>query len=96
MKKLNLISIFTLCLFAPVLAQADAFEDAVKDANIEIDKAKAVNYEWRDSRKLIKQAEKLNKEGNNDKAMKLVATAKEQGQIAVAQAELQAGTAGPR
>ena len=96
MKKINLISILSICLFSPVLAQAGNFETAVKEANVEIDKARAVNYEWRDSRKMLKKAEKLNNEGNTDKAMKLVATAKKQGQIAVAQAEMQSSITGPR
>jgi hypothetical protein len=96
MKKLSLIPIISVCLFIPVLAQADSFEAAVEEAKIEIDKAKAVNYEWRDSRKMLTKAEKLNKEGKNDQAMKLVAQAKKQGEIAVAQAELQSSVNGPR
>jgi hypothetical protein len=95
-KNLSLISIFSACLFTPVLGQAGNFEDAVKAANVEIDKAKAVNYEWRDSRKILSQAEKLNQEGKTDEAMKLVAKAKNQGEVAVAQAQLQASVTGPR
>ena len=94
--KPGLIAIVSTCLLTPILAQAGSFESAVKEATIEIDKAKAVNYEWRDSRKLLKQAEKLNKEGKTDKAMKLVEQAKMQGQVAVSQAELQSSVNGPR
>lgn len=94
--KPGLIAIFSACLLTPVLAQASSFESAVKEAKIEIDKAKAVNYEWRDSRKMLETAEKLNKEGKTDKAMKLVEQAKMQGQIAVSQAELQSSVNGPR
>ena len=94
-KKLCLISITSTFLFTPVLAQAENYEDAVKEANASIDNAKAVNYEWRDSRKLLEKADKLNKEGKSDKAMKLVAKAKNQGELAVAQAELQASVSGP-
>ncbi|MFV2003980.1 MAG: hypothetical protein ACC650_02190 [Gammaproteobacteria bacterium] len=89
-------SIISACLFAPVLAQAGSYEDAIKEANISIDKAKAINYEWRDSRKLLKKADKLNKEGQTDKAMNLVKKAKKQGELAVAQAELQSSINGPR
>jgi len=94
-KKLCLISITSTFLFTPVLAQAENYEDAVKEANASIDNAKAVNYEWRDSRKLLEKADKLNKEGKSDEAMKLVAKAKNQGELAVVQAELQASVYGP-
>ena len=94
-KKLCLISITSTFLFTPVLAQAENYEDAVKEANASIDNAKAVNYEWRDSRKLLEKADKLNKEGKSDEAMKLVAKAKNQGELAIVQAELQASVYGP-
>ncbi len=94
-KNLGLISILSACLFTPVLSQAGIYEEAVNDANSSINKAKAVNYEWRDSRKMLKDADKLNKAGNSDGAMKLVAKAKKQGELAVAQAELQSGVSGP-
>ena len=92
---LGIASILSSCLLAAPLVQASSFESAVTEAKIELDKAKAVNYEWRDSRKLLKKAEKLNKEGKTDKAIKLVNKAKMQGKLAVAQAELQSGVQGP-
>ena len=92
---LSFIPVLTACLLTPVLSQAGNYEDAVKDANSSIDKAKAVNYEWRDSRKMLKKANELNKAGKSDDAMKLVAKAKNQGQLAVAQAELQSSVRGP-
>lgn len=95
-KKLSLISIFSVCLCSPMLSHAGSFEQAVNQATIEIDKAKAVNYEWRDSRKLLQKAEELNKAGKSEQAMKLVAEAKMQGQVAVAQAKLQSDISGPR
>jgi hypothetical protein len=94
-KKLSLISIISSCLLTPVLAQAGSYEQAVEEAKASIDNAKAVNYEWRDSRKLLEKADKLNQEGKTDKAMKLVAEAKKQGELAVAQAALQASVNGP-
>ncbi|VAW51474.1 hypothetical protein MNBD_GAMMA06-921 [hydrothermal vent metagenome] len=94
-KNLSSISILSALLFSPVLAQASSYDDAVKDANASIDSAKAANYEWRDSRKMLKKADKLNKEGKTDKAMKLVTKAKSQGKLAVAQAEQQASVNGP-
>ena len=94
--KLSLISLFSACLFTPVLSQAGSYEDAVKAANASIEQAKSVNYEWRDSRKLLKTADELNKQGETDKAMALVSKAKKQGEMAVIQAQMQAGTNGPR
>ncbi|NOQ88477.1 MAG: hypothetical protein GQ550_06085 [Gammaproteobacteria bacterium] len=94
-KYLSLISILSACLLAPAISQAGNYEDAVQDANSSIDKAKAANYEWRDSRKMLKKADELNKAGNTEEAMKLVATAQKQGELAVAQAELQSGVSGP-
>ena len=44
---------------------------------------------------LLEKADKLNKQGKTDEAMKLVVKAKEQGELAVAQAELQASVNGP-
>ncbi len=84
-----------LSLLASTPLQAGTFDSAVQQASAEIDKAKAMNYEWRDSRKLLKKAIKLHKEGKHDKAMKLVAKAGQQGKLAVAQAQQQAGVNGP-
>ena len=94
-KNLGLISILSACLLSPALSQASDYESAVQDANSSIDEAKAANYEWRDSRKMLKEADKLNKAGKTGEAMKLVATAHKQGELAVAQAELQSGVSGP-
>jgi len=62
---------------------AQAIADA-KAANAE---AKALNYEWRDTGKLIAKAEKALEGGNEEEAIKLANKAKEQATIAVAQAE---------
>lgn len=96
LKNLSIISAFSVCLFAPLLSQAGTFDEAVKQANIEIDKAKALNNEWRDSRKILEKAEKLNKEGKNEQAMALVTQAKLEGEQAVIQAKLQDSISGPR
>ncbi len=94
------ISVLTIsaCLVAllstPVFA-AGGFDEAVQTANAEIDKAKAAGYEWRDSRKLLKQAGKAETSGNHGKAMKLADKARQQGITAVAQAKKQAN-AGPQ
>jgi hypothetical protein len=91
-----IISTFSACLFIPALALAGNFDQAVNQASIEIDRAQAVNNEWRDSRKLIEKAENLYKEGKTEQAMKLVAQAKFQGEQAVIQANNQASINGPR
>ena len=77
-------------LVTPLSSMAgSAFDKAAKDATAEIDKAKAVGYEWRDSRKILDKAAKAEKAGDHATAMKLAAKAKQQGIIAVAQAKEQ-------
>jgi hypothetical protein len=81
---------FSAILIAPAIAtagNAGEFDQAVKDATAAINKAKAAHYEWRDSRKILKQAEKAEKAGDHKKAMALANKAKEQGIIAVAQSK---------
>ena len=81
---------FSAILIAPTIAtagNADEFAQAVKDATAAIDKAAAAHYEWRDSRKILKEAEKAEKSGDHKKAMSLANKAKEQGIIAVAQSK---------
>lgn len=95
LKNLSLITVLSACLMSPALSQAGTYEEAVMDAKASINNAKALNYEWRDSSKLLEKADKLNKEGKSDKAMKLVAEAKKQGDMAVVQAKLQASVSGP-
>ena len=63
-------------------AQAEAAIAAAKDANA---KAKAEGYEWRDTGKLIKKAEKALKDGKPEEAIKLANKAKRQAELAVAQ-----------
>lgn len=97
MKTLKSISIITVCLLAPLTpSYAVSFSEAVSAATAEINKASAVNYEWRDSRKLLKKAEALNKKGETEKALALVKKAREQGQLAANQAKLESKVNGPR
>lgn len=72
-----------------------AVQEKIDDASMELKKAKAVGFEWRDSGKILKQASKENKAGNTEKAEKLVAKAVQQAHLAVAQAAEQRN-AGPR
>jgi hypothetical protein len=81
---------------APLTALAGSdFESARQQAVAEINKAQAAGFEWRDSRKILEQAEKAEKAGDHEKAMQLVNEAKQQGMVAVIQAESQKN-AGPR
>ena len=95
LKNLSLITALSACLMSPALAQAGTYEEAVTEAKASINNAKTLNYEWRDSSKLLEKADKLNKEGKSDKALKLLAEAKKQGDMAVVQAKLQASVSGP-
>ena len=71
------------------------YTKAVNEAKAAIQKARAANYEWRDSGKILKKAAKLAKSGDYSKAMKLVLKAKQQGELAYAQS-IEQKDAGPR
>ncbi len=74
---------------------ADDYNQAVSDAKAAIKKAKAANFEWRDSGKLLKKAAKAAKAGSYEKALKLANKAKRQGELAVAQSIAQKNVSGP-
>jgi hypothetical protein len=97
MKNITISSVIAVsALFLlPGVASAKSFDAAVKQANSEIDKAAAMNYEWRDSRKMIKEAQELNEAGKTDEAIALVEKAEQQGKLAVAQAKRMADVNGP-
>lgn len=69
-------------------------EAAIMAAEQENARAGAVGNEWRDTGKIIKEAQKAAKEGNYDEAVKLANKAKEQSSDAIAQYESQKN-AGP-
>lgn len=60
-------------------------EDAIADAKSANKEAKAVGYEWRDTGKIIKKAEKALAGGDEAKAIKLANKAKKQAMNAMAQ-----------
>jgi len=62
-------------------------EQAIADAKAANAEAKAANYEWRDTGKFIKKAEKKLAEGDEAGALKLANKAKAQAVTAVSQAE---------
>ncbi len=60
-------------------------ESAIADAKSANAKAKAVGYEWRDTGKIIKKAQKAMGNGDDAKAIKLANKAKKQAEDAMAQ-----------
>ena len=94
--KLILTSALLALAISPLAALADNdYEAAKKAALAEVDKARDVGYEWRDSRQLLKEADAAAKAGDTEKAIKLAKKVEEQGKAAVKQAKEQ-GNAGPR
>ena len=77
----------------PEHTKGDA-SSAIVAAKHETKRAKAKGYEWRDTGKLIKKAEKAAKAGDFNTAVKLANKAKNQSTMAIAQAEAQKN-AGP-
>lgn len=71
---------------------AEAAISAAKSSNKD---AKSAGYEWRDTGKMIKKAEKLAAEGKTEEAIKLAKKAEMQGKVAQVQATSQKN-AGPR
>lgn len=77
------------------VATQEDYSKSVVEAKAAIKKAKAAQYEWRDSGKILKEAEKAAKAGDFNKAVSLANKAKRQGDYALAQSEQQKN-AGPR
>ena len=57
----------------------DAYQQVVAEAKASLKDAANANYEWRDSGKLLKQADKAAKKGDYETAIKLANIAKKQG-----------------
>ena len=70
-------------------ALAGAAEDAIADAKAAQKQAASVGGEWRDTGKMIKNAEKLLKEGKEAEAEKLAREAEAQGMLGYMQATSQ-------
>lgn len=65
--------------------KAEAAKKAIADAKDAIAKAKANNWIWRDTEKMLKKAEEAYKEGKYDDAIKQAKKAEKQAQLAVEQ-----------
>ncbi len=66
-----------------------ASKNAIYAAKIKNARAKKAGYEWRDTGKLIKAAEKASAKGDNDKAVSLANKARDQAEAAIEQARLE-------
>ena len=75
------------------IAQVEKAVQAIHDAEAAIKAARKAGFEWRDSGKILKQADKAAAEGSLDKAMALAAKARFQGEAGQAQAASQANAA---
>lgn len=97
MKKFKLLALIGSICIALGTASCASMEaqKAANAAQAEIDKAKAMGNEWRDSRKILKKAQAALDDGDLETANKLIAKARKQGLDAQAQAKAQAN-AGPR
>ena len=74
----------------PAPAKDEETFTAAYEAAVAARKAAAeVGYEWRDTKKLLRQARKLAKKGEFEKAVALAIRAKRQGELGVMQAEEQ-------
>ncbi len=97
MKKHKLLTIIgSICvLLATQSCATMEAQSAATAAASEIDKAKSMGNEWRDSRKILKKAQKALDEGDTETANKLIAKAKKQGIDAQTQAKAQMDVSGP-
>ncbi|VAW52237.1 hypothetical protein MNBD_GAMMA05-119 [hydrothermal vent metagenome] len=87
------VALLSLGLITGCASTDEAAEDpnaiaaqAIADAKAANAKAKSVDYEWRDTGKVIKKAEKALAGGDTEGAIKLAKKAEKQASIAVAQA----------
>jgi hypothetical protein len=78
-----------IMLAATGSAYAGAADDAIADAKEAQKQAQSVGGQWRDTGKMIKQAEKLLKEGKTEEAEKLAREAEAQGMLGYMQATSQ-------
>ena len=93
-KLLTIIGSIFILLGTQSCAHMDA-SSAASEAEAEINKAKAMGNEWRDSKKILDKAYKAMDEGDLETANKLIATAKKQGMDAQLQAKSQMDVSGP-
>ncbi|VAW50605.1 hypothetical protein MNBD_GAMMA06-1684 [hydrothermal vent metagenome] len=81
------LGLITGCASTDEVAESSSAEQAIADAKAANAEAKAVNYEWRDTGKVIKKAEEKLAAGDEAGALKLANKAKAQATTAIAQAD---------
>lgn len=92
--RLILVALLSLGLMAGCATTSEeeatgptAAEQAIAEAKAANEQAKAAGYEWRDTDKLIKEAEAAEFAGNDEEAIRLANKALKQAQTAIAQGE---------
>jgi len=93
-KLLTIIGSICIVIGATSCATMEA-SNAASEAEAEINKAKAMDNEWRDSKKILGKAYKALDDGDIETANKLIAKAKKQGIDAQMQAKSQMNVDGP-
>lgn len=83
------LGLITGCASTDEASDSITAEQAIADAKAANAEAKAVNYEWRDTGKVIKQAEEKLAAGDEAGAIALANKAKAQAETAVAQADVE-------
>jgi len=81
------LGLITGCASTDESSDSMTAEEAISAAKAANAEAKAANYEWRDTGKLISQAEKALADGDEEGAIELANKAAAQAEIAVAQAD---------
>ena len=70
-------------------ASLEDYNKARASAIVSLDKANKLKHEWRDSRKILEEADKAAKAGDYEQATKLANKARKQGDFAIIQANTQ-------
>jgi hypothetical protein len=82
-------SLLVACAGTTVAADEKSFNATYEAADSARKKAASMNYEWRDTGKMLKKAKEAAGKGDYETAEKLAKKAKFQGEMAVAQANEQ-------
>lgn len=81
------IIITTGCSLRGGIGGSPSTKSAIRAAEASVEKARANNWVWRDTEKLLKKAKEASKKGENEIALKLANQAKDQAELAIKQYE---------
>ncbi len=87
MKQFPLAVAASSLLAAATLSIGSDVDAAISEAAAAIEKAEAVGFAWRDSKKILDGAKKASAKGDTERALELAGQAKRQGEAAYAQYE---------